>query len=135
MECLALRRCYNWQWWCSSRRDAISFALFRMSEQKAHSKLDSSYFPLPLLFPPPSTCSLAPSLLSISYIIRLWYRTAATLLPINGLKSEISTRISNSMRLIRISNFHPSAININIFMSMYEMKTGYITTRLIGISI
>jgi len=62
---LLLRRCYNWQWWCSSRRDAISFALSRMSEQKAHSKLDSSCFPLPPLFPPPST-SLAPSFLPSS---------------------------------------------------------------------
>lgn len=33
----SLRRRYNWRRWCTSRRDAISFALSRMSEQKAHS--------------------------------------------------------------------------------------------------
>lgn len=45
------------------------------------------------LFPPPSTCTRFHSLFSTSYIIWLWYRAAATLLPdSNGLKSEISTR-------------------------------------------
>lgn len=46
----SLRRCYNWRQRCTSRRGAISFALSRMSEQKAHSKPDPSCLPLHLFF-------------------------------------------------------------------------------------
>lgn len=43
----SLQRYYNWRRWCTSRRGAISFALSRMSEQKAHDG------PLSLSPPPP----------------------------------------------------------------------------------
>lgn len=125
MECLALRRCYNWQWWCSAAMQSHSRSLAWASRKRTPSWTPLAFLYLLFSHHLFDLLSSPPSLFSISYNIRLWYRTAATLLPISGLKSEISTRISNSKRLIRISNFYPSAVNINIFyVYICEMKTG-----------